>query len=56
MTTRRGQSWDVRDIGDTAGLPLFGALLSIYFLATTPFTNGITPTHEAEADNYGIVD
>ena len=51
---RWGQSWDVRDIGDTAGLPLFGALLSIYFLAATPFTNGIIRTHEAEADNYGI--
>lgn len=52
--SRWGASWEVRDVGDTAGLPLFAALLSIYFLAATPVTNGIIRTHEAEADNYGI--
>jgi len=51
---RWGASWGVRDVGDTAGLPLFAALLSIYFFVATPFTNGIIRTHEAEADNYGI--
>jgi len=51
---RWGQNWDVRDVGDTAGLPLFVALLSIYFFAATPVTNSITRVHEAEADNYGI--
>jgi STE24 endopeptidase len=44
----------VRDVGDTAGLPLFGALLSIYFFVATPVTNGIIRIHEAEADNYAI--
>ena len=51
---RWGQNWDVRDVGDTAGLPLFVALLSIYFFAATPVTNSIIRVHEAEADNYGI--
>jgi STE24 endopeptidase len=51
---RWGTSWGVRDVGDTAGLPLFGALLSIYFLVATPITNGIVRVHETEADNYGI--
>ncbi|MBT8089672.1 MAG: M48 family metallopeptidase [Gammaproteobacteria bacterium] len=51
---RWGQRWNVRDVGDTAGLPLFGALLSIFFFVATPVTNGIIRTHEAEADNYGI--
>ncbi len=51
---RWGQSWDVRDIGDTAGLPLFMALLSIYFFAATPVTNSIIRVHETEADNYGL--
>ncbi|NOR21033.1 MAG: M48 family metalloprotease [Xanthomonadales bacterium] len=51
---RWGQNWDVRDVGDTAGLPLFAALLSIYFFAVTPVTNSIIRVHEAEADNYGI--
>lgn len=51
---RWGQNWGVRDVGDTAGLPLFAALLSIYFFAATPVTNSIIRVHEAEADNYGI--
>jgi len=51
---RWGAGWGVRDVGDTAGLPLFAALLSIYFFVATPITNGIIRTHEAEADNYGI--
>jgi STE24 endopeptidase len=51
---RWGQNWGVRDVSDTAGLPLFAALLSIYFFAATPVTNSIIRVHEAEADNYGI--
>ncbi len=51
---RWGQNWDVQDVGDTAGLPLFAALLSVYFFAATPVTNSIIRVHEAEADNYGI--
>lgn len=51
---RWGRNWGVRGVGDTAGLPLFGALLSIYFFVATPVTNGIIRVHEAEADNYGI--
>lgn len=52
--SRWGESWDVRNVGDTAGVPLFGALLSIFFFFTMPITNGIVRVHEAEADNYGI--
>jgi STE24 endopeptidase len=51
---RWGAKWGIRDVGDTAGLPLFAALLSIYFFVATPITNGIIRTHETEADNYGI--
>jgi STE24 endopeptidase len=51
---RWGSSWGVRDIGDTAGLPLFAALLSVFFFVTTPISNGIIRVHEAEADNYAI--
>jgi len=51
---RWGKNWGVRDVGDTAGLPLFAALLSIYFFIATPVTNGIIRVHEAEADNYAI--
>ncbi len=51
---RWGKNWGVRSVGDTAGLPLFAALLSVYFFIATPITNGIIRVHEAEADNYGI--
>jgi STE24 endopeptidase len=51
---RWGENWDVRGVGDTAGLPLFAALLSIFFFVTTPFSNSIIRVNEAEADNYGI--
>jgi len=52
--TRWGVDWDVRGVGDTAGLPVFAALLSVYFFVATPITNSIIRIHEAEADNYGI--
>ena len=51
---RWGQNWGVRDIGDTAGLPLLAAVLSVYFFFMTPITNSIVRVAEAEADNYGI--
>jgi STE24 endopeptidase len=49
-----GERWGVRGIGDVAGLPLFAALLSVYFFVLTPVQNTLTRTMEAEADNYGI--
>ena len=51
---RWGAGWGVRDIGDTAGLPLFAALLSVYFFVATPAFNTIIRVHETEADNYGL--
>jgi Zn-dependent protease with chaperone function len=51
---RWGTNWEIRNIGDTAGLPLFVALLSMYFFIVTPVTNGIIRTQEAEADNYAV--
>lgn len=51
---RWGQNWGIRDVGDTAGLPLFAAVLSVYFFVMTPITNSIIRIAEAEADNYGI--
>jgi len=51
---RWGANWEVRNVGDTAGLPLFAALLSIFFFLATPILNGIVRVHEAEADNYAV--
>jgi len=51
---RWGQGWGIREIGDTAGLPLLGALLSVFFFVATPITNSIIRINEAEADIYGL--
>lgn len=51
---RKGDAWDVRGIGDTAGLPLVVALISIYFFFATPVTNSIVRIAESEADIYGL--
>lgn len=51
---RWGGRWGVRGIGDTAGLPLLGALLAVYLFAMTPVTNTIIRVNEAEADLFGL--
>jgi STE24 endopeptidase len=49
-----GGNWEVRSIDDPAGLPVFVALISIFFVLATPVTNTITRTLEAQADIFGL--
>ena len=49
-----GGNWEVRSIDDPAGLPVFYALISIFFVLATPVTNTITRTLEAQADIFGL--
>ena len=49
-----GAKWGVRGIDDVAGLPLLGALLSVYFFALTPFMNSYIRMNEVEADLFGL--
>lgn len=49
-----GRLWGVRDFGDTAGLPIFVFMFSLFSLMATPVTNSITRTNEAEADIFGL--
>jgi STE24 endopeptidase len=51
---RWGERWQLRGIGDVAGLPLLAALFAIFMFAMTPVTNTITRTMEAEADAFGL--
>jgi STE24 endopeptidase len=44
----------VQGIGDIAGLPLLGILLSAYMFLMTPVLNSIVRTNEAEADMFGL--
>lgn len=54
VLARWGSGWGVRGIGDVAGLPLLGALLSIYMFAMTPVMNTVIRVNEAEADLFGL--
>jgi STE24 endopeptidase len=49
-----GGNWDVRTIEDPAGLPVLMALMSFFFLVTTPVQNTISRTTEAQADLFGV--
>jgi Zn-dependent protease with chaperone function len=51
---RWGGRWGVRGIDDIAGLPLLGAILSVYFFVLTPVLNTYIRVNEAEADIYGL--
>ncbi|HEV2853902.1 MAG TPA: M48 family metallopeptidase [Thermoanaerobaculia bacterium] len=53
-TARWGERWGVRGVGDPAGLPLFAALLSVFFFVLTPLNNTYFRTGEAEADIFGL--
>jgi STE24 endopeptidase len=44
----------VRGIADPAGLPLLGALLSVYMFLATPVFNTIIRSAESEADMFGL--
>jgi STE24 endopeptidase len=47
-------NWGIRDIGDTAGLPLVALILGVFFFVAAPVLNTFTRTIEGEADNYGL--
>ncbi len=51
---RWGERWQIRGVGDTAVLPLFILLVSIFFFILTPILNTETRTAEKEADMYGL--
>ncbi|HEX4953270.1 MAG TPA: M48 family metalloprotease [Thermoanaerobaculia bacterium] len=51
---RWGESWGIRGVDDPAGLPLFAALLSVFFFFAMPVTTTISRTMEAEADLFGL--
>lgn len=54
LTAIFGGNWDVRSIEDPAGLPVLTALLAIFLLLSTPVTNTISRTLEAQADIFGL--
>jgi STE24 endopeptidase len=51
---RWGQKWQIRDVGDTAVLPLLVLVVSIFLFVMTPVLNTFTRTAEHEADMYGL--
>lgn len=51
---RWGEKWQIRDVGDTAVLPLVALLASIFFFVLTPVSNTYIRVQEHEADMYGL--
>ncbi len=49
-----GGQWQVRRIGEVAGLPLLVALGSLFLFLATPVTNAISRTAEFQADIFGL--
>lgn len=54
IVARWGERWRVRDVGDTAGLPLLAALLSIFAFLATPVANNVIRTAELQADLFAL--
>lgn len=48
-----GGQWQVRRLDDIAGLPLLGALMSVFLFLATPVSNSIIRTMEQQADIFG---
>lgn len=51
---RWGEKWRIRDVGDTAVLPLVALLASIFFFVLTPVSNTYIRVQEHEADMFGL--
>ncbi len=49
-----GGQWNIKDISDVVGFPLFVILLSVYIFLATPFLNSVVRSAEMEADVFGL--
>jgi STE24 endopeptidase len=49
-----GAGWGVRDVGDTAVLPLVVLLASVFMFVIAPLMNSASRADEYEADMYGL--
>jgi len=54
VMARWGARWQLRDVGDTAGLPLLVALLSIFSFLATPVFNNVIRMAEVQADIFAL--
>lgn len=50
----RWRNTNIEGVYDTAGLPLFWLLLSVFLFATSPITNSFSRWQEDEADDFGL--
>jgi STE24 endopeptidase len=49
-----GRRWQITDLSDISGLPLFIVLFSLFMFIVTPVNNNIIRTDEIEADMFGL--
>ena len=53
-TARWGHQWDIRGIGDPAGVPLLWVIFSVYGFLTAPLVGLFTRAHESAADLFAL--
>ncbi|MEE8258077.1 MAG: M48 family metallopeptidase [Sphingomonadales bacterium] len=54
VNEKYGARWGVKGISDPAGLPIFAALISVYFLVISPLFNTVIRENERMADAYAL--
>jgi STE24 endopeptidase len=54
LLKKHGAQWKVSSVTDPAVIPVFGMILTVYFLLMTPVTNSLIRINEVEADAFGL--
>lgn len=54
LINRFGKKWRVKTLDDPASLPVFGIVMSVFFMLATPAFNNITRIQENQADAFGL--
>jgi STE24 endopeptidase len=54
LLSKYGRKWGISSISEPAVIPLFGMILTVYFLLMTPVMNSLIRTNETEADAFGL--
>lgn len=54
LVRRFGARWGIRSVDDPASMPVFGVMLAVLALISTPITNTIIRLNESAADAFGL--
>jgi STE24 endopeptidase len=54
LIARHGERWDVREVADSASLPVLAICFSVWMFLMTPATNSLVRVAESQADAFGL--